>query len=188
MAGMEDVVDATATNIIEETIERANSDGVLYNIQSQHNVPVRQPAPKPITNKSIQGQSHLGRMLLLAAALYEAMDSHTDEMLIERYLNFKPSLHPRRTLDQSYYWTLKDTRKRDRDQVVYRATAPNSKLMHHKCFKGVRGNKSVNQALVDGSVKPTCLQCLEDSRRVPRVVMVDQLWMWVLDESKSISS
>ena len=187
MAAMDDVVDATATNIIEGTIERATSDGLQYNIPSTLNLTNGRPLCKPITNKTIKEQSLLGRMFLIAAALYEAMDSHTDEKLIERYLNSKPPLHPRRTLDQSYYWTLKDTRKRDRDQVVYRATAPNSTLMHHRCFKGVRGNKTVKQALTDGSIKPTCLQCLEDARRVPRIVMVDQLWMWVLDESKSFS-
>lgn len=184
MAAMDDVVDATATTVIEGTIEKATSDGLLYNIPSQKTGPIRQLPPKPITNKAVQGQSLLGRMLLIAAALYEAMDSYTDEKLIERYLNSKPPLHPRRTLDQSYYWTLKDTRKRDRDQVVYRATAPDPKLVHHKCFKGLRGDKTVKQALEDGSMKPTCMQCLEDARRVPRVVMVDQLWMWVLDESK----
>ena len=120
------------------------------------------------------GQTLLGRVLLLAAALPEAMDAYT-ERLIDRYLNAKPPLHPRRTLDQSYYWTLKDTRKRDRDQVVYRGTAPNRKLMHHKCFKGWRK---------DGDVKDTCPQCLEDVTKVPRIVMADQLWMWLLDESK----
>jgi hypothetical protein len=52
-------------------------------------------------------------------------------------------------LDQSYYWTLKDTSTRDRDQVVYRAT---------------------NQE--------------DQNPRIPRVVMVDQLWMWILDGSK----
>ena len=188
MAAVDDVVDATAATVIEGTIERAASDGLLYHIPSQLQAPSRRPRPKPITNKTIQGQSLLGRMLLIAAALYEAMDSHTDEKLIERYLMAKPPLHPRRTLDQSYYWTLKDTRKRDRDQVVYRATAPNQNFMHHRCFKGRKGTKTPRQALADGSVKPTCLQCLEDARRVSRVVMVDQLWMWVLDERGQLFS
>jgi hypothetical protein len=29
-----------------------------------------------------------------------------------------------------------------------------------------------------------CQQWLEDSKKVPRVIMCDQLWMWVLDQSK----
>jgi hypothetical protein len=51
----------------------------------------------------------LGRMLFLAATLYEAMNGYTDEKIIERYLMARSPLHPRRTLDQSYYWALKDT-------------------------------------------------------------------------------
>jgi len=69
-----------------------------------------------------------------------------DEKLLRKYLCSERPVHVRRTLDQSYYWTLKDTQMRDRDQVVYRAT--------HK-----RG------------IIP----------RIPRVVMVDQLWLWILD-------
>jgi hypothetical protein len=53
-------------------------------------------------------------------------------------------LHIRRTLDQSYYWTLKDTEARDKDQVVGRATENDN----------------------------------------PRLIMVDQLWMWILDGRK----
>jgi hypothetical protein len=68
-----------------------------------------------------------------------------DEMLLRTHLRSERPVHIRRTLDQSYYWTLEDTETRDRDQVVYRAT------------------KEEN----------------------PRVVMVDQLWMWILDGSKS---
>jgi hypothetical protein len=29
-----------------------------------------------------------------------------------------------------------------------------------------------------------CLQCNEDIRKTPRIIMVDQLWLWILDESK----
>lgn len=46
-------------------------------------------------------------------------DRTPDAMLLEAYLNRKPSLHPRRTLDQFFYRGI-DTSARDRDQVVYR--------------------------------------------------------------------
>lgn len=73
-----------------------------------------------------------------------------DEKLLRKYLLNERPVHIRRTLDQSYYWTLKDTQTRDIDQVVYRATAKPGKNM-------------------------------ED---VKRVVMVDQLWLWILDGSR----
>ena len=72
-----------------------------------------------------------------------------DETLLRRYLKSERPVHMRRTLDQSYYWTLKDTERRDRDQVVYRATNKHDQIP-----------------------------------RLPRVVMVDQLWLWILDGSK----
>jgi hypothetical protein len=114
-----------------------------------------------------QKRKRLGKLLLRVAALAEAMDYATDERLVTKYLNAKAPLHPRRTLDQFYYWTLKDTRTRDRDQVVYRGTAPARDLMHSNC------------------VKRACEHCQATVRKIPRVVMVDQLWMFILDKSKS---
>jgi hypothetical protein len=111
----------------------------------------------------------LGRLLQHAAALAEAMDYATDERLVKKHLNAKAPLHPRRTLDQFYYWTLKDTRTRDRDQVVYRGTAPARDLMHINC------------------PIPNCRHCLDTVKKVARVVMVDQLWMFILDKSTLIS-
>src|SRR5450432_4753702 len=40
-----------------------------------------------------------------------------DKRLFGAYLPEK-HLHIRRSLDQSYYWTLKDTTKRDKSQIV----------------------------------------------------------------------
>jgi hypothetical protein len=108
----------------------------------------------------------LGQLLRLAAALAEAMDYNVDEKLIYRYLHEQPALHPRRTLDQSYYGALKSTKARDRDQVVYRATVP----LSHTCLKEPDKNNA-------------CQQCNEEIRKVPRLIMVDQLWLWILDES-----
>lgn len=97
------------------------------------------------------------------AKLWEAMDTEAEERLLKHGLDpqgidtensREPALHIRRTLDQSYFLNLDDTTRRDRDQVVYRAT----RLPWH-----VPGN-------------------------LTRVVMVDQLWMWILDDCKLIPS
>ena len=71
---------------------------------------------------------------------------------------------------------LTPPRRRDRDQVVYRETAPSPKLVraHHSCTKKDPTEKD-----------KMCDQCTENVRKTPRIVMVDQLWMWVLDESES---
>jgi len=127
------------------------------------------PSIEPIvtmneTSRYIKRRKGLAKVLFHAAKLFEAMDSHSDERLIYENLHEHPPLHPRRTLDQSYYGALKNTQTRDRDQVVYRATTPQP----HACIR-------------DEARK--CAQCQEDVRMVPRVIMVDQLWMWILDES-----
>ncbi len=131
------------------------------------------PGSRPGTNSEQESTSvsmepmprrqALGKLLLSAAALLEDMEFHVEEQLTLRYLHENPPLHPRRTLDQFYYGALKNTGTRDRDQVVYRETTPEQ----HKC-----------------NVKyESCNQCGEDIRKVPRLVMVDQLWLWILDES-----
>ncbi|KAH8787787.1 hypothetical protein F5883DRAFT_400901, partial [Diaporthe sp. PMI_573] len=107
--------------------------------------------------------SKLGIYLIKVAKLWEAMDTEAEERLLMRGLvpqtidtekTREPALHIRRTLDQSYFLNLEDTSRRDRDQVVYRAT----RLPWH-----VPGN-------------------------LTRVVMVDQLWLWILDDYTIITA
>ncbi|TEY39017.1 hypothetical protein BOTCAL_0472g00040 [Botryotinia calthae] len=94
-----------------------------------------------------------GRYLMQAAKVYEAMDLEPDVKLLHSHLHEQPPFHPRRTLDQSYYFKLENTEPRDKDQVVYRGTNERRKIY--------------------GST---------------RVVMVDQLWMYILDEHTIITS
>src|SRR5579871_3147046 len=51
----------------------------------------------------------LGKVLFRAAKLSEAMEYHFDQELLRDFLHKNPPLHPRRTLDQAYYWTLNTT-------------------------------------------------------------------------------
>ena len=77
-----------------------------------------------------------------ASRLLEAMENYRDKKMLEKYL-FSPlepplhprqtlnhPLHPRRTLDQAYYCSLKNTKSRDRDQVVYRETTAKEDSWH----------------------------------------------------------
>lgn len=93
----------------------------------------------------------MGAYLLHAARTTVIIDLEPDTRLTREYLNKEAPLHVRRTLDQYYFVTLDDTSKRDRDQVVFRATNW-------------------------GIKRPS---------RNARVVMVDQLWLWILDDRKS---
>ena len=110
------VVEVARDPVVVTSMDRVNSDGLLENITTRTRSRRPSSSPAKITHQSFQHQTLLGRLLLKAAALFEAMDGYADEKLIEKYLAARPPLHPRRTLDQSYYWTLKDTCSRDRDQ------------------------------------------------------------------------
>jgi hypothetical protein len=152
----------------EQTAQGANtaaaSNGLTISVSPE-------PPPQALSRASpAQKRRALGLVLRRAAALMEAMDFRIEERLIFEYLHAKPPLHPRRTLDQSYYSALKDTGTRDRDQVVYRATTPAG----HDCAEIVDEEDPYQK----------CRQCQEDVKKVPRLIMVDQLWLWILDESR----
>ena len=70
----------------------------------------------------------------------------------------KDEIHIRRSLDESYYWSLPSTRRRDDDQVVTR---------YHTKFAARTGIGSPND--------PAPL------------LMVDQLWLWVLNGNQNQS-
>ena len=118
------------------------------------------------------------------------------------------SLHVRRTLDQSYFLTLDDTTHRDIDQVVYRQTKTRQEQNWEDNKKKTLPTEAVQSTQppsqqphenhISRSKRRTASNCTPqdstkaDSKRktktklvgVTRVVMVDQLWMWILDERK----
>ncbi|ORY60875.1 uncharacterized protein BCR38DRAFT_442746 [Pseudomassariella vexata] len=132
------------------------------------------PSPLNVDNKRrVEAKSDLGQYLIDAARLFEGMSHFRDKKLLQ-FIVTDPPMHPRRTLDQAYYWTLNTTRSRDRDQVVYRATTAHAADFHRwDPKKGWEDHKSNAQRPCDG--------CTESIKKVSRVVMVDQLWMWILD-------
>ncbi|KAK1723886.1 uncharacterized protein BDZ83DRAFT_741782 [Colletotrichum acutatum] len=152
----------------------------------------------------LQIENKLGQFLLDSARLYEAMSMYRDQCL-------------------SYYWTLKTTKARDRDQVVYRGTTMDERNIHR--FRERRGDpaqscqdkkpfwpsaapsspeqnpdfdvtdpseSNFGRYKWDGHWTKTdedgCDHCRDEIRKVSRIVMVDQLWMWILDKQTIITS
>ncbi|KAJ0107246.1 hypothetical protein J7T55_007616 [Diaporthe amygdali] len=114
------------------------------------------------TGRVIAG-TEIGQVLFDAAVLYEAMSTHREKRLIRKYLHSDPPLHPRRTLEQTNEWTLSlSWHASARDQVVHRATRPKQLDFH--------------------SVDPFTKEWRDRIRKLPRVMMIDQLWMWILDD------
>jgi hypothetical protein len=86
------------------------------------------------------------------------LNQRDDENLIKGYREF---LHPRRTLDQFYYYMLEDTEKRDENQVI--------------------------QRWAKGQYQPDGRPGL-GMQKVPsetHVMMADQLWLWIINDSES---
>ncbi|KAI1338032.1 hypothetical protein F5Y15DRAFT_388740 [Xylariaceae sp. FL0016] len=149
-------------------------------------------------NGRVEAKSELGQYLIDAARLYEGMSNYRDKKLLENFLCNDPPLHPRRTLDQAYYWTLNTTRSRDRDQVVYRATTVPEGVFHSFDSKTGKWEGHDDKANAEPKAEPntrrdtlydshTCFECTANIRKVSRVIMVDQLWMWILDAKTIIT-
>ena len=94
--------------------------------------------------------------------------------MIWKYLGSDPPLHCRRTLDQYGYPNLRNTQARDDDQILYKRTKerPSNLLKTLKASKhGKKAGKGLrDREIVDGNV-----------------LIVDQLWLWVLDEANIVT-
>ncbi|KAI0964955.1 hypothetical protein F4678DRAFT_454429 [Xylaria arbuscula] len=144
-------------------------DDVYHEHRRVHNLPSR------LRNGRTQCTNALGRYLLAAAHLYEGMTTYRDKMLLRKYLPEDPPIHPRRTLDQAFYWTLNSTKKRDKDQVIYRSTTVTHDNLHRY------DHKQKEWPDHKGLENRDCETCRSNMKKLSRVVMVDQLWMWILD-------
>ncbi|KAL7782785.1 hypothetical protein V8C37DRAFT_415420 [Trichoderma ceciliae] len=119
--------------------------------------------------------------------------------------NWVPPLHIRRTLDQSYFSTVGDTAARDTDQVVYRQTRARKQkhqVGEELCLatpkeRQLDGSRhSVESPAGDTAVESPCTSASDTRTKkdlvklvgVTRVVMVDQLWMWIIGEDTIITS
>jgi len=61
--------------------------------------------------------------------------SKVNERLLRENLSKNGPLPPRRTLDQSYHWKPENTTRKDRDQVIYRATTLTPHLIVWRTFR-----------------------------------------------------
>ena len=126
-----------------------------------------------------------------------------DDELLKKYLFKRWPIHLRRTLDQYYYSYLADTRARDGDQVVTKVR--NEELyLNELAIKGryhththgsqtcEKQNKKTNNHLKTHKKfsisREVPAEILKD-RKPPKdknspLVIVDQLWLWVLDRGQ----
>ena len=101
-----------------------------------------------------------------------------ENKLIWQYLKSDLPLHCRRTLDQFGYPSLRNTSVRDADQVLYKRTkvdkdSPAPREIAAKHLKHI-GRGIGRQSSIAGAHEDV----------IAKVLMVDQLWLWVLDGGK----
>lgn len=160
-----------AARLAAPTPPKRTATGTFANIMKRHGrfgkVPLWSVFSTDGKGRVIAG-TVLGQVLFDAAMLYEAMTTYREKSLIHKYYHEDPPLHPRRTLEQTNEWTLSlSWHASARDQVVHRATRP--------------------KQLDIQSADPFTKEWTDRIRKVPRVMMIDQLWMWILDDQTVIT-
>ncbi|TGJ78241.1 hypothetical protein E0Z10_g10521 [Xylaria hypoxylon] len=134
-------------------------------------------------------EAPLAKYLMAVSKLYEGMANYRDKMLLRKYLTGNPPLHPRRTLDQAFYWTLRTTKERDCDQVVFRGTTTKPDDFHRFDLETQKWPKHE-----EFKTQGICPDCTVNIQRRPEVmnefsraignimheqsVASDRLWWW----------
>ncbi|KAK0728856.1 hypothetical protein B0T26DRAFT_699517 [Lasiosphaeria miniovina] len=133
-------------------------------------------------NGVLRVHSRLGQYLVDCARMYEAMMAYRDRKLIERYMTADKPLHPRRTLHRALTPSgMGNWNSRKREQVVYRWTSPKPSDLHH--FDPWHEAWPTHEEM--GS--EPCETCTQNIRMLPKILVVDQLWMWILNEDTIIT-
>ena len=117
--------------------------------------------------------------------------STTEEKIIWHYL-VEPSnlpLHHRRTLDQYGYPNLRSTKTRDDDQVLYKRTKANNRRQAWAEKVSARLKASRRHLRPDrGRVEKSAAEATATLRSEDnsKVIMVDQLWLWITDAGQPL--
>ncbi|KAF9771549.1 hypothetical protein IL306_010812 [Fusarium sp. DS 682] len=120
-----------------------------------------------------------------------AKSDSLESQVIWEFLGHDPPLNCRRTLDQFGYPSLRDTRSRDDDQMLYKLTkertcAPglgpglHEQISNSSSGSSGSGSRRSKTSSQDGNEEDS-----EDAILNGNVLMVDQLWLWVIDSRKS---
>lgn len=130
-----------------------------------------------------------------------------DCRVIWEYIGHDPPLNARRTLDQYGYPALRDTYARDDDQMLYKLTKERLTLLpkDRQDMYNMRNAEDEQPPIISpgsplamnadtplksdaASYKYESDEDLESDILDGNVLMVDQLWLWAIDESASLLS
>jgi hypothetical protein len=178
-----EILDRIKTDISRTKIWRSNAGQANENYSRQNSGDVNEPSPPPGDDDGVPGTR-------------DTKSTDYDAELLKTYLYKRWPVHMRRTLDQYYYSYLADTKTRDGDQVAMRARG--RKLQEEAKFsaqyvtteieKDAKKKKKNSELQIEKKGK-NGLRRTKDPGPKPDgnspVVMIDQLWLWVLSPSSS---
>ncbi|KAH6893004.1 hypothetical protein B0T10DRAFT_481246 [Thelonectria olida] len=112
--------------------------------------------------------------------------------VIWKFLGHDPPVNCRRTLDQFGYPSLRDTRSRDDDQMLYKLTKERSPVPgENATWDRQRSMSSSGTGSSSEKSKSTKSDDSEDDAEENvlngNVLMVDQLWLWAIDSHTLLS-
>ena len=126
-----------------------------------------QPRPYPLDESVMKGPSK-------------------EHRLIWRYLTHSANLplHHRRSLDQYGYPTLRDVSARDLDQVLYKRTRADADAEFEQKKAGIRSKLMEAKKRARNKTRGARDDSVDDGTRGAnaKVLMVDCLWLWIMDE------
>ncbi|KAI9370895.1 hypothetical protein BJX61DRAFT_548671 [Aspergillus egyptiacus] len=96
--------------------------------------------------------------------------SNLESKLIWKFLGNEPPIHIRRTLDQFGYPNLRSTVARDDDQMLWKRTRKRVNLTDELGTSIPMQHNDAHATFTDG-----------------KVLMVDQLWLWVIDQKTVVT-
>ena len=126
-----------------------------------------------------------------------ATSESVESKMIWKYIGAEPPFHSRRTLDQYGYPNLRSTKARDDDQMLWKRTRPKSttsvatsstNIQDHQAFVESDKFQRIRKSLAkrhkenDDEELAKLATTAKAKNQGGNVLMVDQLWLWALDE------
>ena len=130
-----------------------------------------------------------------------ATSESVESKMIWNYIGAEPPYHCRRTLDQYGYPNLRSTKARDDDQMLWKRTRPKSSPLvttsstphehtsqdhepstESSKFQRIRRSFPKRRQVNDDEALRKSGEKAETKNQGGNVLMIDQLWLWALDE------
>ena len=117
-----------------------------------------------------------------------ALGRSMEHKLIWQHLTSDRPIHCRRTLDQYGYPSLRNTSVRDADQILYKRTKFDNDAIPPKESKLKHKNRSTarRQSIAAG-ISNDANAAAATADDTAKVLMVDQMWLWIIDNQTVIT-